>query len=200
MFHARIRCVLAVLAVAGTALTAVDAARAQALWIELTPPQQEALAPLAGQWPQLHPEQQRRWMAVSRRYHRMSPEDRQILQGRMTEWAALSPTQRNQARFTFNASRSRLSPEERRAKWEEYNSLPPADRETLAKNRRVPRGTAPALRPPLPGKLVSPPPLAPPTAYAMPPQANGHGSGPRRAPRALIPADPNTLLPRLPPP
>jgi hypothetical protein len=188
---------LAMLAFATAALGGADAAWAQALWSQLTPPQQVALAPLAQEWPQLNPEQQRNWMAVSRRYMSMPPAERQTLQDRMTEWAALTPSQRNQARFNFNTIKSNLSAEDRRAKWEEYRNLPPDEKERLAQKRRVPRGTAPALRPPLPGVLVKPPVVPPQAAAPAIQTAPVDGSAvPRRAPRALIPADHNTLLPK----
>jgi hypothetical protein len=185
------------LALAAAAMGGTNAVWAQALWSQLTPPQQAALAPLAEQWPQLNAEQQRNWMAVSRHYARMSPAERQMLQDRMTEWAALTPSQRNQARFNFNAIKSNLSAEDRRAKWEEYRNLPPAEKERLAQKRRVPRGTAPALHPPLPGVLVKPPAVPPQTAAPALQTAPVDGSAvPRHAPRALIPADRNTLLPK----
>jgi hypothetical protein len=184
-----------VLTLVGAAMGGVDAAWAQALWSELTPPQQVALAPLADQWPQLSAEQQRDWLAVSHRYMSMSPIQRQVLQNRMTEWAELTPSQRDQARFNFNAIKSDLSAKERRAKWEEYRNLPPEEREQLAKKRRVPRGTAPALRPPQPGLLAVPsaPPQAVPVIQIVPAEVYG---APRRTPRALIPADRDTLLPK----
>ena len=192
----RARRALALLAFAVAAMGSAGAAWAQALWNELTPQQQAALAPLAAQWPQLDPVQQRNWMAVSRRYARMTPGERQVLQNRMTEWAALTPSQRNQARFNFNAIKSSLSAEQRRAKWEEYRNLPPAERERLAKNRRMPHGTAPALRPPPPGGLVKPPVAAPQTAASANAIPAGVYGAPHRVPRAAIPADRNTLLPR----
>jgi hypothetical protein len=173
----------------------VGAAWAQALWIELTPQQQVALAPLAAQWPQLNAEQQHNWMAVSRRYARMTPGERQILQNRMTEWVALTPSQRNQARFNFNTIKSSLSAQQRRAKWEEYRNLPPAERERLARNRRVPRGTAPALHPPLPGRLIRPP-VQPVVTPIVEPPVGVYNGLPRHAPRVFIPADRSTLLPR----
>ena len=174
------------------------AAWAQVQWSELTPQQQTALTPLAEQWSQLSAVQQRDWMAVSRRYARMSPDERQTLQNRMTEWAALTPSQRNQARFNFNAIKSDLSAEERRAKWEEYRNLPPTEKDRLARKRRPPRGTAPALRPSLPGRLVKPPAAPPQVAPAIEPAADVYGAPPH-APLAIIPADRNTLLPKVQP-
>jgi len=195
MSLAHIRYVLAMLTLVGAALGSASGAWAQAPWTELTPQQQEALAPLAIQWSQLNAVQQRNWMAVSRHYARMMPDEQQILQNRMTEWAALTPNQRNQARFNFNAIKSSLSAEERRAKWEEYRNLPQAEKERLAKNHRVLRGTAPDLRPPLPGRLVKPP-APPPTATPALQVPNGVYGSPRYVLRVVIPDDRNTLLPK----
>ena len=196
MHHARVRRALATLTLAGIVAGGAGAAWAQTAWSALTPQQQVALAPLAEQWPQLNADQQLNWMAVSRHYTRMSPEEQQTLQDRMTAWAALTPNQRSQARFNFNTIKSNLSAEQRRAKWEEYRKLPPEEKERLAKKRRVPRGTAPALRPPQPGLLVKPPP-APPSQTVEPAQPSAAVYGaPRRPPRAAIPADRNTLLPK----
>lgn len=185
------------LTLAGAAVGGAGAAWAQTVWSALTPQQQVALAPLADQWAQLSGEQQLSWMAVSRHYTSMTTDEQQMLQERMTEWAALTPNQRSQARFNFNTIKSNLSAEQRRAKWEEYRKLPPEEKEQLAKKRRVPRGTAPALRPPQPGLLVIKPQPAPPSQVAEPAQPSAEVYGvPRRAPHALIPADRNTLLPK----
>ncbi|MDR0458205.1 MAG: DUF3106 domain-containing protein, partial [Burkholderiaceae bacterium] len=98
MCFVRVCRALALLTLAVTAaLGGAGAAWAQARWDELTPQQQTALAPLTGQWPQLNAEQQHNWMAVSRHYARMTPGEQQVLQERMTAWAALTPSQRNLA-------------------------------------------------------------------------------------------------------
>ncbi|MDR2990863.1 MAG: DUF3106 domain-containing protein [Burkholderiaceae bacterium] len=196
MCLACVRRAFMVLTLAVAALGGAGAAWAQALWSELTPQQQVALAPLADQWLELNAEQQRNWMAISRRYPRMTPGERQVLQDRMTEWAALTPSERNQARFNFNAIKSSLSAEQRRAKWEEYRNLPPAEKERLAKKRRMLHGTAPALRPPLPGRLVKPPTPLQAVMPVIEPPIDVYNEPPRHMPRVFIPADHNTLLPR----
>ncbi|MDR0479694.1 MAG: DUF3106 domain-containing protein [Burkholderiaceae bacterium] len=185
------------LAVAFVAVGGAGAAWAQVSWNSLTPKQQTALSPLADEWRQLNPEQQNNWLAVGRHYAHMAPDEQQILQAHMIEWAALTPWQRNQARFDFNTIKSSLSAKERRAKWEEYRALPEAERRRLAKNRRTLRGAAPALGPPLPGQLVKPPVQATvlQIAPAIPPPI-GVYNAPRYTPRVTIPADHNTLLPR----
>jgi hypothetical protein len=187
---------LSVLILTLAALGSTGTACAQATWESLTQNQQTALAPLADQWAELSPDQQTNWLAVSRRYPHMSPGDQQILQAHMTEWAALTPRERNLARFDFNTINSSLSGKERRAKWEEYRALPDAEKKRLAKNRRASRGAAPALHPPPPGQLIKPPVLAmPQTAPATPPPV-GVYNAPLHTPRVAIPADHDTLLPR----
>jgi hypothetical protein len=155
------------------------------------------LAPLSDQWAQLSADQQQNWLAVSRRYRRMSSDDQQLLQAHMIEWAALTPRERNLARFDFNTINSSLSAKERRAKWEEYRALPEAEKKRLAKNRRLPHGAAPALRPPPAGQLIRPPGLAAQQAVpASPPPENVYNA-PLHTPRVAIPADHHTLLPQM---
>jgi len=191
----RIRSAFAVLVIALAAAGGTGTAYAQDTWESLTHDQQTALAPLADEWTELSPDQQRNWVAVSNRYRRMSPSDQQILQAHMIEWAALTPRERNLARFDFNTINSSLSAKERRAKWEEYRALPEAEKKRLAKNRRAPRGAAPALRPPPPGQLIKPPVLAAPQAApASPPPLNVYNA-PLHTPRVAIPTDHDTLLP-----
>ena len=53
----------------------------------------------------------------------------------MTEWAALSPQQRAQARLNF-AEIKRLPADERKAKWEAYQALQPEEKRKLGRRRR----------------------------------------------------------------
>lgn len=151
------------------------------LWTELTPAQQQSLAPLSAHWNGLHPAQKRKWIALSRNFDSMSPEDQQVLHSRMTEWAALSAQERTRARLNF-ATVKRLAPEEeRKAKWEAYQALSDEEKRKLAERAgsRPPSAAAP-VRPvpaqkfvPVPSAAVSgqyPPriQLAPPAAPAVP--------------------------------
>ena len=62
----------------------------------------------------------------------MKPEDQATLHSRMTEWAGLSAQQRAQARLNF-AEVKRLPADERKAKWEAYQTLEPEEKAKLAK-------------------------------------------------------------------
>jgi len=129
-------------------------------WSELSARQQEALAPLAGHWGQLHPAQQRKWIALSGNFAKMSADERSALHSRMTVWAALSPQERSRARLNY-AEVKRLAPaDERKAKWEAYQALPPEERQKLAEQGAgAPKGAAVPVRP-VPQRMLAPvPPL-----------------------------------------
>ncbi|WP_295960327.1 DUF3106 domain-containing protein [Rhodoferax sp.] len=102
------------------------------LWKELTPAQQQALKPLATHWNNISEQQKRKWLALSVNFEKMSPTMQTVLQERMLDWGALSGTQRSQARLNF-AEAKRLSPAEKQAKWEAYQTLDPEEKAKLVK-------------------------------------------------------------------
>jgi hypothetical protein len=116
-------------------------------WNELSATQQQALKPLAGQWTTMSEAQKRKWIEISRNYGRLPPEGQAKLHSRMSEWVALSPQQRTQARLNFGETKN-LSADDKRAKWEAYQALSPEEKKKLA--ARAPRKTPPtaaAVRP-----------------------------------------------------
>lgn len=172
-------------AAGGTAAATKAPASSRPSWSELTPAQQQSLAPLSAHWNALHPAQKRKWIALSRNFGSMSAEDQKVLHSRMTEWASLSAQERTKARLNF-ATVKRLAPEdERKAKWEAYQALSDEEKRKLAEQAgtRPPSAAAP-VRPvaaqkfaPVPSvsnKNQYPPriQLAPPaSAAAVPPVA-----------------------------
>lgn len=162
-------------------------------WSVLTTGQQEALSPLADLWPTLRPEHQRRWIALAHNFNRMTEREQSTLQGRMTRWARLSTPERTKARQNYDEAR-RLSPDEKRAKWEEYQALPRQERERLAKKRpKPPVSAAPALHPqPASGfvRLAEPEPEPEPALEPAPAPAEGSPAAPahRDTPSPLPPA------------
>ncbi|MFD1711000.1 DUF3106 domain-containing protein [Ottowia sp. GY511] len=156
-------------------------------WSSLSAEQKSALKPLASQWRSLGADHQRKWIAVTHNFNRMTGEEQETLQGRMSEWAQLTPAQRTQARMNFYEVR-RVPADEKRAKWEEYQALPPEERERLAGDRpKPPAGVAPALRP------------APRNRILRPGEATAQG--PAKSPatlRAPANVNRNTLLPQPP--
>ena len=116
------------------------------LWSELAPAQQQALAPLAGKWDTVSDAQKRKWLALSKNFPRMSQAEQDKLHSRMSEWAALSPQQRTEARLNFGETK-KLSPDDKKAKWEAYQALPAEEKRKLAASAPKPPATAAALRP-----------------------------------------------------
>jgi hypothetical protein len=104
----------------------------------------------------------------------MSGAEQAKLHSRMTEWVALSPQQRTQARLNFGQTQQ-LSPDDKRAKWEAYQALPPEEKKKLAARAAKPPATAAAVKPVPTDKLaVAPKPVhkhtspAPKVAVALP--------------------------------
>jgi hypothetical protein len=125
-------------------------------WSELTAEQRQALAPLAEQWASIPEVGKRKWLNISRNFYQLSAEEKSLVQGRMREWAALSPQQRNVARLNY-ADAKQLSQDEKRAKWEAYQALSPEAKQKLATQQQkpAPNGAAPAIKPQPAQKLAS---------------------------------------------
>lgn len=168
----------------GTGRTAVKQAT-HPHWRELQPAQQQALAPLAPKWDTLSEAQKRKWIALSSNFPRMPPAEQAKLHSRMAEWVGLSQQQRVEARLNFGESQ-KISPDDRKAKWEAYQNLSPDEKKRLAANAPKPPTTAAAVKPVPAGKLA-----AVPHQQASAPLVEG------RTPRITIgrQVDHNTLLP-----
>jgi hypothetical protein len=116
------------IAFSAAAQTKADAKKApNPGWSELTPAQQQVLAPLQADWEQLDTTRRKKWIAIADRYPTMKPAQQQRLQKRMHEWAQLTPEERRAARERYQTLR-KLPPEQRREvkeKWQERRSPPP---------------------------------------------------------------------------
>lgn len=140
-------------------------------WAQLQSTQRQALQPLAAHWSQLSEGQKRKWIALSKNYSHMTADEQTKLRGRMTEWAALTPQQRSQARLNFADSKAAaLSSNEKKAKWEAYQSLSPEQKRRLAAQAAPkPRGAAGAVKP-VPAEKLTPPVRRAAKAAAAPAQ------------------------------
>ena len=87
-------------------------APARPAWVELSPGQQQVLAPLQSDWEQLDTVRRKKWVAIADRYPTMKPAEQQRLQKRMQEWAALTPEERRVAREKYRNIKS-LPPRKR---------------------------------------------------------------------------------------
>lgn len=104
---------------------------AKPLWSELTPAQQQALAPLAGEWDKLDSFRKNKWLAIGNKYATMAPAKQQRLQERMRDWVKLTPEQRRVARESY-ARAKRLNPDQKSAQWQQYQQLPEEQKRKLA--------------------------------------------------------------------
>jgi hypothetical protein len=120
-------------------------------WNELSPQQQNALRPLAGQWGNLSAQQKNKWLRTSEKLGHADPRTQAKAQERMGQWSSLSPQQRAQARLNFAETRQLtdgLTPEQRQAQWQAYQLLSSEEKRQLAANARtLPSGAAVAVRP-----------------------------------------------------
>jgi hypothetical protein len=149
--------------------------------MDLTEAQQQALAPLAQLWPTMNEPHKRKWLAISQNFGQLSSEEQATVQGRMREWAALSPQQRSAARLNY-ADAKQLLQDDKKAKWEAYQALSPEAKQKLAAQQPIQPvlGAAPAVKP------------VPAAKLATPPSANSNKALPRIATDQAAPA---TLLP-----
>ena len=100
-------------------------------WSQLTPQQQEALAPLKNDWSNLDGTRKRKWLEMSARYPSLSPEGKQRFHERMVPYARMTPEQRNTARENFKRAYT-LPADERHSAVQHYQELPPESRQELA--------------------------------------------------------------------
>jgi hypothetical protein len=127
------------------------------LWMDLAESQQQALAPLAQLWPTMTEPHKRKWLAVSQNFGQLTSDEQATVQGRMREWAALSPQQRAAARLNY-ADAKQLLQEDKKAKWEAYQALSPEAKQKLAAQQSQPiQGAAPAIKPVPAAKLTTSP-------------------------------------------
>jgi hypothetical protein len=110
---------------------AARAATGPRSWASLTPAQQTALQPLQREWNSIDLQRKNKWIEVANRFSTLPPAEQARIQGRMAEWADLSPKERGQTRLNFQEAR-RIPAEDRKAKWELYQALPPEQRQELA--------------------------------------------------------------------
>jgi len=130
-------------------LVAPKAAEAGPRWSELNPAQRQALKPLERDWAGVDADRKLKWMAIANRMPGMPAPERERIQARMTEWAAMSATQRGKVRMNFQEAQQ-VAPRNRQAQWEAYQALPAEQKRQLA------------------ARAVPPPPSATPKAPGAP--------------------------------
>jgi hypothetical protein len=119
---------------------------AKPLWTELTPAQQQALAPLASEWDKLDSFRKNKWLAIGNKYASMKPDEQRRVQERMRDWVKLTPEQRRIARESYARAKT-LNPSQKSAHWEQYQQLPEDQRKKLAADAAAKKPVATLPRP-----------------------------------------------------
>ncbi|MEO6291231.1 MAG: DUF3106 domain-containing protein [Burkholderiaceae bacterium] len=124
----------------------------------MTESQKVALAPLKDVWVRITPVKKQKWLDIAVGYHLLSADGQATLHFRMTEWAALTTKQREQARLNF-AQTKKLTPDDKQTKWQAYQALSAEEKQKLASMSKAspPTGAAPALKPVAKDKLLTTP-------------------------------------------
>ncbi len=153
------------------ALSAFAAAadKKQPDWSQLTPEQQQILAPLASDWNNLDERRRKKWLLTAKRYPKMKPEAQQRLQTQMNDWAKLTPEQRAMARENYKKL-AKQPPEKREAvkrNWQEHQQ-----------RKQAPPNSAP----PSPAAATAPPSTSVPSAPSSPAAPSGDKTAPLLAP------------------
>lgn len=101
------------------------------VWAELTPAQQQALAPLATEWDKIEDIRKKKWLEIANKFSAMKPDEQQRMHTRMRDWAKLTPEQRRVARESYARSK-KLNPDQKSAQWQQYQQLPEDQKKKLA--------------------------------------------------------------------
>ena len=142
-------------------------------WADLNAAQQQSLKPLAASWNGINEAQKRKWLEISKNYPKLSAAEQVTMHSRMVEWVAMSPQDRAAARLNFAKTKELskdISADEKKAKWETYQTLSPVEKANLAaKATPKPVGAATAIKPVPPQKLAATPKNLVPPAKAPAP-------------------------------
>lgn len=151
-------CVTSVLAaspirVESVPATVVPVPKPAPRWAQLSPQQQQVLAPLAVAWDGFPDMQRHKLLGVAEKYPKLTPQQQQRVRSRLQDWARLTPEQRHLARKNFK----------------QLHELPPEQRQILkdkirqdAGKRSLPVAPPVAVSPvPAPVVAVEPAPTGP---------------------------------------
>jgi hypothetical protein len=124
-------------AVALPSVNAAPSATTTGKWKELTAAQQLALEPLAPHWTSLSEAQKKKWLAISKNFDTLPDYEKSTMHSRMAEWATLTPQQRIQARLNYGET-NRITPVEKKAQWQAYQSLPEEEKRKFGSAQQAP--------------------------------------------------------------
>jgi hypothetical protein len=148
-----------VLASLPTTASAGEVPPEKTLWKDLTPAQQQALEPLAGEWDTMEPIRKQKWLGIGKRYASMKPDEQVRVQERMREWVKMTPEERRQVRQNF-ARAQKLDPSLKSTQWESYQQLSDEQKKALAAKSPSKKQVA-NLPTPSQSKMKMPAPIKP---------------------------------------
>ena len=123
-----------------TSIQATDGAS----WSSLSPSQKSALKPLEREWDRIDASRKTKWLEIANKFPTMPAAEQARIQTRMADWAQMTPKDRGQARMNFKEAQQ-VPAQERKARWEAYQALPPEQQKQLAARATpVPRKPTPA--------------------------------------------------------
>lgn len=124
---------------------------------------------------------------MSANFAALTPAEKSTMHGRMTEWTALGPVQRREARLNYAQTRD-VPVDEKKAQWQAYQALSPEQKQRLAAGAPGSTGgAAPAVTPVARDKLAAVPVTR--SEAARPAHAASRPAAARPvAPRPLAPA------------
>ena len=143
--------------------TAIPEKKPDGTWENLSPTQQQILAPLESDWDYMLPDSRKKWIHVSNIYPKMSAQDQERLQSRMASWSSLSQKDRRIARENYLSS-LKFPAEKKAEAWSAYQKLSDEQKKKLAEMeaKKKPNAiNAPTLQQHAIKQNTTPPPLAP---------------------------------------
>lgn len=139
-----------------SAAPVLSALAAAPTWQALTGSQRKLLAPLAADWDSLSSQQRIKWMNATPMLATLPEPDLNRLHERMRDWTKLSPIERRDARIAYQFAKQ-VDAEQRQAKWEAYQALPPEKRQELAEKAAARRKAQAMAAGPSPKPLAAQP-------------------------------------------
>lgn len=104
---------------------------AKPLWASLTPVQQAALEPLAGEWDRMDAPRKQKWLEIANRFASMKADEQARVHEKMREWVKMTPDERRLVRENFTKAK-KLDTTQKSEQWEKYQQLPEEQKQKLA--------------------------------------------------------------------
>jgi hypothetical protein len=139
-------------------------------WSSLSSSQKNALKPLEREWAGIDVSRKTKWLEIANKFPTLPAAEQARIQARMSDWAQMTPKERGQARMNFKEAQQ-VPAQERKARWEAYQALPPEQQKQLAARATpAPRKPAPSDAP-ADGSSAKKTNVVPNSSYAPRPKA-----------------------------